>query len=769
MEPLIDLLKGYDFIIADFATKKELLKWHQSHPFLKLKIYTPEDILSAYLGSVDEKATLKIMAHFDLSFEHTKILLKNIVFEKTHDKTHKTKLLSDVRAYLIEQGLLYRDPLCTLLFGNKKVLIFSYLTHHKVLMHILKTLNTEMMVMPFLTDFKPPVFQYKNGIEETYDTLNKIATLLNQGVPAHRLKIMVINKEYDQLLRFLAPSFNVLLQPEARPLIVFSAVTNLLEVLFEGMLSLDMFIAELKAASKNELIAFYNALVPFDLTGDLTPEIAHLIRDVAKSTTISLFDNDGIEVLDTLPQWSDKNTFYFFMNFVQGTAPQVEQISPFLSLTERQLLAMLTPEDIGQMGEEKLVYSLQNIPNLTLSWSPILGDEIFYASPLQAKLSLQTEEGSLPLFFYSQQYLNYLTGANLDQKRTYNVIEPLLSTLYYSNPKRDAYQSFDYQFKGISYTHPRLSLSYSSINLYQQLPFDYFAEKLLHLQDDSRQFSLLYGSFVHKVLETSKDDPSFEVCFNYYVDQFDFSMREKFFVHHQKPIVKATFAFFNEYRRHAQPTTILNEQSVKLTFDLGFDFVGRLDRVLLFEKNGLKAAVIMDFKTGKAESRPDYYEHGLDLQLPLYGLLLKKDPTFAGYTPGALVICSMKTGAYILGDQTLLQDTLKGSLKFKGLVLNNPQVLAILDRDYLQSSFFAGVRYNKTQNELAGVIDKESLESYTRTAERMIKETHAAILRNEFPVKVKLIKDKLSGGHSAFREISYIPEIFNGGDNDDEA
>lgn len=766
MEQWLNLIAQNDFIITDFSTKIAFLKWHQSVPSVKIKIYTPEEILSAYLGEADEKAILKVMARFDLSFEHAKLLISNINFETLNYQTHKTELLSNVRQYLIENGFIYREPLAPLLFGNKNVLISPYLLHHKVLIRILKGLNTKVTSLPTLNTYKPQIAHYQSGVEETFDTLNKIAHLLENGVAHHQIKLYIPNKHYENLLRRLAPSFNILIQEEPRPLISFPKVYEILEKFLSGNLNLDAFLQALKTSTYSELKAFYNALLPYDFSGELTPAMRHIIDDLAKNEHLILTENEGLELIHVLPQFSQEDTYYFFMNFVQETAPTIRKLSPYLSLKERQLLSLLDPEAIGQMDELQITTSLLNIPNLILSSAPIFGDEVFSPSPLLLKLGLTSEVAPIPPIFYSQNYLNYLTGYRLDQRQTYNVIDPDLSSLYYSNFYHREYASFDYRFKGITYLHPRISLSFSSINLYQNLPFDYFAENILNLKDNRHSYHLLYGTFVHKVLEQSEDEESFEYCFYHYLDQFDFSIKEKFFIENRKAIVKGAYDFFANYRRQVKPLKIINEQLVKLTFEEGFDFVGRLDRVLLFEKNGVSTAVILDFKTGSATSRPDYYEYGLDLQLPLYGLLLRQDPALSTYKPGALVISSMKIDNYLLGHEDLLKSTLEKSLRFKGLIINHPQILTVLDPNYEESAFYHGVRFVKSKGEMTGVVEPDKLNEYIVTAEKMIKETHAAIIRNEFPVRVKLINGKLSGGYSAFREISYLPEGEYGGDED---
>jgi hypothetical protein len=52
--------------------------------------------------------------------------------------------------------------------------------------------------------------------------------------------------------------------------------------------------------------------------------------------------------------------------------------------------------------------------------------------------------------------------------------------------------------------HDTIYLSPTKIQLYQSVPFDYFACYLLHIKDERPSIHKDYGSFVHSVLEHSK-------------------------------------------------------------------------------------------------------------------------------------------------------------------------------------------------------------------------------------------------------------------------
>lgn len=50
MNDLVKRLKGYDYVIVDYATKLELLKLRIRNPLLTFKIFTVEELITKFLG-----------------------------------------------------------------------------------------------------------------------------------------------------------------------------------------------------------------------------------------------------------------------------------------------------------------------------------------------------------------------------------------------------------------------------------------------------------------------------------------------------------------------------------------------------------------------------------------------------------------------------------------------------------------------------------------------------------------------------------------------
>ena len=80
-------------------------------------------------------------------------------------------------------------------------------------------------------------------------------------------------------------------------------------------------------------------------------------------------------------------------------------------------------------------------------------------------------------------------------------------------------------------------------NYIKSVPFDYFACYLLHIKDERPSIHKDYGSFVHSVLEHSKDEQTFIASFNHYLDHYNFSSKDRFFVENDYELIAESLPF----------------------------------------------------------------------------------------------------------------------------------------------------------------------------------------------------------------------------------
>lgn len=756
MKTLFKLLNSHDIVICDFATKIEILKLRNIEPISKFKVYTHDEVTSIFLGSSDEQIIFALMKDYDVNYEHAKLIKNNLLFPLVSNLTPKTSRLSTYRNNYLEKGLIMVNPLKEVIFAGKKVLLFSSESESPNIYKLLKSVNAKPMYVPPIFNHDHKVTLYKTALEEVYDVLNNIASLLQSGVSPEYIKIVTTNGNYEDLLRRFAYQFKIVLSSKEIPLSSFDSASTFISSLKASSLSVEEHINEIKDSKDEGLVHVLNVYSSIDFS--FIPLNIHkkYFVDRLINTKLAVYETNGIELIRKLPQFSSPSIHYFFVNFAQGSAPLITRNDPYLSNEEREALGLVTDEEKARQDNAELITSLKNIEKVYLTFSDIFGSEKYVISPLVKQLKIEKINASSPHTFFSKAYLNYLTGLRKDDYRHYRLIHEDTLLLHHGNLESHLYMSFDYRFKGINYTPSKVRLSYSSIDDYQDLPFDYFAKYILGIREEGSNSNLDFGVFVHKIFEEGRDLASFEFVYNHYLDTFEFNAKDRFFINNRKEVIAAAYKFYHDYVAVVKPSKTLREYPIEIKLSQDLELKGVLDRVLLFEHAGKKTAVIIDFKSGRVNSRPKYYEQGLELQLPIYGLLFSLNDEFKEYEPGALVINSLKPEPYTLGDSTKLQELLKTLLKFYGIILDDTAILDIIDSDRTDSTYFSGLKTIKSGDQ-RGVTDKTKYKEYVDVAHAKVFETYEAIKRSYFPVSTKKIGSFISGQYSEYKEISYIP------------
>lgn len=770
MKELLKTLAKQDYIIADYEAKLQLLALRNDNPWLRFKIYSVDEVMAMFLGRVNVQTLLELMTRYDIDFEHARIINENLVFPHDSNLNAKTIQLSNYRRDLIRDGLIDIDPFVKYAFSGKKVLLSAYLLSHTPLISLLKEAGAIIDYFSNTTTYDTTVNIYKTSMEEVYGALNTIASLLSKGVSPRDIKVLRPSTDYLNLLYRLAPQFNIVFSEKSESLLSFPTIQSLINELEDGTLKFeDVNTLELEENTVNN--AFLNTFS--NISFNNIPESIRVafLRYKLAGTRISLFDNDGIEIIDELPSFVYSDKHYFFLNFAQGVAPTLVRGSRLLTNAEIASFGSLTHEQESLLNEEKLMQSLRSIRHKHISFAKIFSSVVFNTSPLVKKFNMREKNAVLSEQFFSQEFLNYTLALKLDDFNNYHIIDETLPLLYASNAESDQYSSFDYRFKGIDYDVKKpLKLSYSSIDLYNKLPFDYFAKYHLGIVDRDGNFNINYGNFVHKLFEMSNNPTTFEYSFYYYIDKYDFSPKEKFFIENTKPIIDYAFAFYLDYVEVSRPTKVFKEKEVSIKLNDDAYLNGKLDRVLLYEQGSDPIAVVIDYKTGSGEYKSNFFSKGLYLQLPLYGLLLSEDKEYSDAKIGALVINSFKTDKYVLQNEEQLKFSLNRSLKFKGLVVDDTETLEVIDPTYIYSKYYRSLRLTKNSGKIAATIEAEEFENIITLAKEQALLCAQRIINNEFPVRtIQIDSSSNSGRHSAYKRISYIPsaDYFKGASDDD--
>ncbi len=113
---------------------------------------------------------------------------------------------------------------------------------------------------------------------------------------------------------------------------------------------------------------------------------------------------------------------------------------------------------------------------------------------------------------------------------------------------------------------------------------------------------------------------------------------------------------------------------------------GKIDRVDLFAKGEDRYARVVDYKSGSKDFRLEEVFHGLNMQMLIYLFALCDDPRSpfgpvkpAGilYMPGKVSPAELPSSA----DASQVRSQVDGSLRMKGMVLDDPDVLEAMERE----------------------------------------------------------------------------------------
>ncbi|OQA79445.1 MAG: ATP-dependent helicase/deoxyribonuclease subunit B [Tenericutes bacterium ADurb.Bin239] len=769
MNNLITLLSKSDYVIVDYATKLELLKLRIQNPTLSFKILTVDEVICKFLGGANDQSLFALIAKYDgLSYKHAQTINNTIVFPSEGKSNKKLKTLTAYRNALKDLNLLAADPLVTYSLKNKTILLPKYLENNYLLINLLNQVQTNLIFLDNVHNYTHSVTIFPTGIDEVYDVLNQISGLLAHGVPSHNIKIIRPTNNYEKLLRKLAPQFNIVLGPELFPLSAFTDV-NIFVNQFRGQRieTSDVFTQLIGLNNTPSLIALYNLIQNIDFDAVDNKYHYEILSDKVKREFIALDTNNGIEFIEEIPLVSNNSMHYFYLNFAHGSAPAIKSLSPYLNNVERKELGLLDDETTALIDENRLITTLLNNKNIHISFATILGQENYELSNIVNRLEYNTIEHDLESDIYSQQYLNYLYGRAADKYIRYNIDDRHFGSLMMSNDKHPYYNSFNFEFKGLEYVHDTIYLSPTKIQLYQSVPFDYFACYLLHIKDERPSIHKDYGSFVHSVLEHSKDEQTFIASFNHYLDHYNFSSKDRFFVENDYELIAEAFRFNKRYLEVVKPTNIHSEIAIKVQFADKCVLNGRLDRILLFENGDKKYAFVVDFKTGTASSRPRYYAEGLELQLPIYGLLLSLDCEYKEYDVAALLLNSIQLGSsYAAGSPETFKEAINENLYFTGILVNEPERLSVINAnaDGPETFFKIGGR-----TKIKTLVDLTNLEDYNRyikLAHDKVAETFNGIRANDFAVRQKFIGGNSSAKYSPYKQLSFIAQYTTSNEDD---
>ena len=382
--------------------------------------------------------------------------------------------------------------------------------------------------------------------------------------------------------------------------------------------------------------------------------------------------------------------------------------------------------------------SIRNIKNLIVTYpNHNLSSEIYISSSYEKDLFNEKELNIS--FNESNNYNKLKLVSEKDENSKFGTITDNLLKLS-SHYKDMKYNSYDNNYKMIDKSKIKdffkdgLTLSYTSINDYYMCSFRYYLDYVLKVNKFEDTFEATVGSIFHKILS---------MCFDQDIDiirtyeneiensNYEFNESEKFFLSILKDELVLIIETIKNQLSYTQLTNSMYEKKVVIDVDkdLQIRFKGFVDKILYNEFNGKTVVAIIDYKTGNPNLNINNTFYGLEMQLPVYIYLIKKE------------IKDVKIGGFYL--QKILNNTTDkekrlDSLKLQGYTNSDLDYIDKVDSSFNESKVIKGLRTSsKGFYYYSKMINDEEIDILYNIVDSKIKEASRNILDSKFDINPK--------------------------------
>ncbi len=620
--------KDNSIVICPQAEAKRLIALKSKKaPELNIKFLDKTELLKGVYFDFDLEAVDYVSKTYGYSLENAKEIIRNSY--NVSNLTEKTKKVAKIKEDLVNRGLLKTNPRFKHLFDNKEVLVSGYSEDDTELKHALDLLSVKAgFLKEDIHNVKREVISFENIDEEVLYVIEKIYDLLESNLDPNDIFIYEPDAEYIPVLKKYSVLFNLPIE--------FTNDNKLIDSpIFEKFISLlnEHDVQEaydlLPKDNKEDVYGALNALTTainkcaFSLSDK--DNFVKLLKFTAKGTNLRPITYDhSIKMCDSFFRAED-NQHIFVLGFSLGSFPHVSLDNDFYSDKEKGSLYINDSKTKSEIEKKALIAFLNKNSNICLTRKKKFENTVYFKSLLADELGYGEEiGGKLPSIIHSKKVAEILVSKAKDDLRLYNLDSEYVNT--YTNTEI-GYKCYDHSFKKVtSYKLPReLKLSYTAINDFNKCPFEYYLKRVLKLNTFESNFFSNLGELFHKVLEDSeKGDKKVNLSdYDEFIKENFITEKDKFFVSIILPKALEVIKKNKEFEKQSKFNRVETEKTYEIDIEPGVKMIGKIDKVL-YDDEG-KNLIVVDYKTSAFKYSDSDASHGIDMQLPIYGYLLREN------------------------------------------------------------------------------------------------------------------------------------------------
>ena len=752
-------IKDNTLIICENDYKKYILKYfNDNNLFLNVNFLTKKEFLNNYLFSYDEKTIYYLYKKYNLKIDIIKMYLNNLYFidENKDYQNNKIIKLKDIKKELIDNKLLYFNPLFKENIKNKNIIVVGYPYLDNYELDIFNSLNSKIIDID--SNYKHnEVFKFNTIYDEVNYITNEICSLIKNGVNINNIKLINVSSEYENVIERVFNLYNIPVKIKCNKTFNGLKITNDFIKYYES--NLNETIKKIEKYDSKYLNKIINIINKYSFVNDYL-DVKDLIINEIKNTKIDDFSlKNFIEVLDVNSVFDD-NTYVFCMNFNSASIPSFIKDEDYITDNIKNEINKKTVLEINKELKEYYIKKLNSIKNLYISYSSRSNVLEYYPSILVGEMNLKITEKTLndKHYSYLNDKINY--ACMLDNYYKYGDIDNNLD-LYHNTFKDALYKTYNNKYKQIDINelykviNNKLRLSYSSLDNYNKCAFKYYIKNVLKLDTYDETFDTFIGSLFHDVLEKCfNHDLDVDKEINNYIKEKQLKPSEKFFIKKITEDIKNVINIINKQNEDILFKDALYEKNITIKKDnvLPVEFTGFIDKILYKKEKDKTYISLVDYKTGNIDIDLKNTYYGLSMQLPIYLYLIKKSnlfekPIFAGFYLQHILNGSKN------------EEELIDSLKLIGYSNSDVDVLEKFDLNYANSNVLKGVKLKNDGSFYAysKVLNNDQIDNLIDLTEKNIDSSIDRILKGNFDINPKKIgfDNDLGCKYCKFKDICF--------------
>lgn len=742
---MFDLSKIEDncIIVTPNHKKENLIKMINNQiPFFHVKLMSKSEIIEGNSYTYDYETIYYVHKKYNYRLENAEELLRYL--RNIKPINDKLSLLKSIYDDISSKGLLKTNKYFKELFNGKKVYIYGYSQIDQELINELKNLNVSY---EFLNDnddkYTHDVYKFEYLEDEVNYVFNKMLSLIKSGTSLNNIFLYDYSADYDFIIKKYSFYYNLPIEFENTNKLYDSPIYRKF-LTYIGNMSIEAAYKKLKEEVKYD---------PYDVLGRIVNSITKisylklekdefiiLLNYIASKTSLKRIRyKESIKIINEKSVVSDDD-YVFMLGFNLGSFPIVKRDIDFLSDKEKQELNLNTLKITNQINEDNIIDFCNKTKNLFISYKTKHNRSVYYQSLLVNKLNYNVVEDTIDNQRFSKTLAEIEVAKAKDLLRIYGIDDKIVNT--YSDEEIH-YMLFDHSFSGVktNLADKNMLLSYTQINEYNECPFQFFVKRVLKANIFEEKFNTSLGILYHQMLEDSiSKEVKIEDYSDYIAENFK-TDKEKFFLELLLPQVFDVIKKNKDYLKYSEYNVEIPEKEIEITIDDKTKLTGKIDKTLMSDK--LKSYLIVDYKTYGFKFEQGKLKYGIDLQLPIYALLTKKE--YPDMFNEGMFIQNVCLNKKQLAKKDNIPYLLSGVFVNDEEKMNGMDLLLgnLYDDDgnlILKSLFIDNLGIDKKRKIKAKALKKDDYDMMSTIADEKIKETVKNIREGKFdisPIKFK--------------------------------